>query len=72
MTSLLPRLYDLSILRFFGDLIFLCQQLTFTKQFEEKICLIIGFDVNMTPERALLQKVMRLLILTENKTVLRQ
>ena len=61
MMSLLPSLYDMSMIRCFSVLILLCQQVTQQNNLQSKTCLIIVIDVDMTSKRAYLQKVMVLL-----------
>ena len=52
----------MSMIRVFSVLILLCQQVTYNKTIcERKPCWIIVTDVNMTSERAFLQKVTVLL-----------
>ena len=51
MTSLLPRLLDVSMIRCFSVLIFLCQQVTHTKTIYEEKSVIVKI-VNMTSKRA--------------------
>ena len=67
MTSLLPRLLDVSMIRCLSALIFLCQQVTHNKTISEGNPFDIVIDVNMTSKRAFLQKVTVLLTSTAKR-----